>query len=357
MAQDSEEMGEKNESSMWGDINPSEIDNSRLVSPTGDPAVEEEMVSLRPTNLQEYVGQTSLKETLSIACNAAKRREEALDHALFHGPPGLGKTSLAKIVASELGVNFKSTSGPILEKPGDLAAILSGLGPKDVLFIDEIHRLPRIVEEVLYPAMEDREIDILIGQGPTARSIKVKLKPFTLIGATTRTSLLTSPLRDRFGLVMRLEFYNHAELAQIVTRSAHILNVQLVESAALEIGKRSRGTPRIANRILRRLRDYAQERGTGIIDLPVVRDGLKSLQIDERGLDLMDREILLGIIQKFSGGPVGLSTLAASVGEDKETIEDVYEPYLIQEGYLARTPRGREVTMRGYEALGKSKPG
>lgn len=344
------------DSSMWG-MTDDDSQANRLMSPlVGGAQLEEELVSLRPATLDEYIGQESLKENLRIACSAAKRREESLDHALFHGPPGLGKTSLAKIIATELGVQFKSTSGPILEKAGDIAAILSSLGPRDVLFIDEIHRLPRVVEEVLYPAMEDREIDILIGQGAAAKSIKVKLKPFTLIGATTRTGLLTSPLRDRFGLVMRLEFYSPKQLAQIVSRSAKILGVELSDDAAQEIGRRSRGTPRISNRILKRLRDFAQEKANGKINLEVAAAGLKILQIDEMGLDFMDRDILSTIIDKFRGGPVGLSTLAAAVGEDKETIEDVYEPYLIQEGLIARTPRGREATDISYKVLGKTKP-
>jgi Holliday junction DNA helicase RuvB len=314
------------------------------------------LASLRPTKFNDYLGQEALKEGLQIACSATKRRGEALDHVLLHGPPGLGKTSMAKVISQELGVGFRSTSGPVIERPGDLAAILTALPPHEVLFIDEIHRLPRVVEEVLYPAMEDFQIDILIGQGPAAKSIKIDLKPFTLIGATTRTGLLTSPLRDRFGMVMRLEFYTPEQLTQIVLRSAGILGMTIDNDAALEIGRRSRGTPRIANRILKRLRDYAQERANGVVTREVAQRGLRMLDIDERGLDRMDRQILGTIIEKFNGGPVGVDTIAAAIGEDRDTVEDVYEPYLIQEGFLARTRRGREVTTGGYEHLGKQAP-
>ncbi len=315
---------------------------------------EEEIggVSLRPLAFDQYVGQEQVKDNIRIACQAALRRGEALDHVLLHGPPGLGKTSMAKIIAHELSVGFKVTSGPVIERPGDLAALLTALQPRDVLFIDEIHRLPRIVEEVLYPAMEDYQIDIMIGQGPSARSVKIDLKPFTLIGATTRTSLLTSPLRDRFGIALRLEFYSEIELQQIVQRSATILGVEIFPEAALEIGRRARGTPRIANRLLKRIRDFAQERADGVISPEVVNHAVSLLDIDACGLDRMDRAILILIIDKFSGGPVGIETIAAAIGEDHETIEDVYEPFLIQQGFIARTRRGREVTPRGYAHVG-----
>lgn len=313
-------------------------------------------LSLRPNGFEEYVGQSVAKENLKIACRAAKRRGEALDHVLLHGPPGLGKTSLAKIVAKELGVKFKATSGPVIEKPGDLAAILTSLEKDEVLFIDEIHRLPRVVEEVLYPAMEDFEIDILIGQGPAAKSIKIELKPFTLIGATTRTGLLTSPLRDRFGIAQRLEFYSAEELAQIVKRSAQILSIALSAGVSDEIGRRSRGTPRIANRLLKRIRDFVDDGQEGIVSLEVARRGLGALEIDELGLDRMDRMILETIIDKFDGGPVGVDTISAAVGEEKATLEDVYEPFLVQSGFLLRTRRGREVSQAAYKHLGKAAP-
>ena len=324
------------------------------VQELAESGLEEEVggVSLRPLAFDQYVGQQQVKDNIRIACQAALRRGEALDHVLLHGPPGLGKTSMAKIIAHELSVGFKVTSGPIIERPGDLAALLTALQPRDVLFIDEIHRLPRIVEEVLYPAMEDYQIDIMIGQGPSARSVKIDLKPFTLIGATTRTSLLTSPLRDRFGIALRLEFYSEAELQQIVQRSAIILGVEIFPEAALEIGRRARGTPRIANRLLKRIRDFAQERADGVISPDVVNHAVSLLDIDACGLDRMDRAILTLIIDKFSGGPVGIETIAAAIGEDHETIEDVYEPFLIQQGFIARTRRGREVTPRGYAHVG-----
>ncbi|MEZ4598530.1 MAG: Holliday junction branch migration DNA helicase RuvB [Syntrophotaleaceae bacterium] len=304
--------------------------------------------SLRPRTLAEYIGQSKAKENLQVFIDAARARQEALDHVLFYGPPGLGKTTLANIVASEMGVNIKSTSGPVIEKPGDLAAILTNLEEGDVLFIDEIHRLSAVVEEILYPAMEDYQIDIIIGQGPSARTIKLDIPRFTLVGATTRAGLLSSPLRDRFGVIARLEFYNHEELATIVRRSANILNVPIEKEGEIEVARRSRGTPRIANRLLRRVRDFAQIKGDGIITRELADMALTRLEVDQRGLDHMDRLILLTIIQKFSGGPVGLETLAAAVGEEKDTIEDVIEPYLLQQGYLNRTPRGRTATELAY---------
>jgi Holliday junction DNA helicase RuvB len=310
-------------------------------------------VSLRPQSFADYIGQASIKENLEICCSAAARRGDALDHLLLHGPPGLGKTSLARIVAQELGVGFKSTSGPIIERPGDLAAILTSLQERDVLFIDEIHRMPRVVEEVLYPALEDFHIDILIGQGPASKSVKIDLKPFTLVGATTRTALLTSPLRDRFGLIQRLGYYQPEELKLIVLRSARILGMEIDEPAAHEIGRRSRGTPRIANRILRRVRDYAQERASGVATYEVVQSALAMLDIDDQGLDSMDRTILETVIDRFQGGPVGIETIAAAIGEDKSTIEEVYEPFLVQEGFVARTRRGREATPRALAHLGR----
>jgi Holliday junction DNA helicase RuvB len=310
--------------------------------------------NLRPDSFDSYVGQARIKDNLLVACQAASERKEPLDHILFHGPPGLGKTSLARIVAKEMGVGFKSTSGPILEKPGDLAAVLTALSPMDVLFIDEIHRLPRSVEEILYSAMEDCRIDIMIGSGPAARSVQVPLKPFTLVGATTRTGLLTSPLRDRFGMILRLEYYSQEELRKIVVRSAGILGSELKSDAADEISSRSRGTPRIANRILKRVRDYAQVRGGGVVSLKFVQEALDLLEIDQRGLDKMDRNILASIIDKFNGGPVGIEAIAAAIGEDKETLEEVYEPFLLQQGLLARTRRGREVTADGYKQVGRS---
>ena len=312
--------------------------------------------SLRPDSFSSYVGQARIKDNLLVACQAAKERTEPLDHILFHGPPGLGKTSLARIVAKEMGVGFKSTSGPVLERAGDLAAVLTALSPMDVLFIDEIHRLPRAVEEILYSAMEDCRIDIMIGSGPAARSVQVPLKPFTLVGATTRTGLLTSPLRDRFGMIMRLEFYSAQELKQIVQRSAKILGSDIASDAADEISCRSRGTPRIANRILKRVRDYAQVRADGVVSLALVCQALDLLEIDSRGLDKMDRDILEAVIDKFNGGPVGIEAIAAAIGEDKDTLEEVYEPFLIQQGFLARTRRGREVTPMGYSQVGRVFP-
>lgn len=307
--------------------------------------------SLRPTTLGDYIGQSRVKEHLEISVSAAKNRGEALDHVLFHGPPGLGKTTLSVVLANELGVSIKTTSGPVLEKPGDLAAILSSLNERDVLFIDEIHRLNRVVEEVLYPAMEDYFIDIIIGQGPSARSVRLDLKPFTLIGATTRTGLLTAPLRDRFGIVERMDFYNQEELSDIIKRSASILSISITDDASKELASRSRGTPRIANRLLKRARDFAQERAGGIITTDVINQSLKLLSVDSCGLDKMDRMLLEKIINNFSGGPVGIETIAASMQEDKDTIEDVYEPYLLQIGFLSRTPRGRVATDLAYQHL------
>jgi len=312
--------------------------------------------SLRPLRFEDFVGQDRIKDNLRIFIEAAKGRGEALDHVLFCGPPGLGKTTLANIIAHELGVGIKSTSGPVLERAGDLAAILTNLQEHDVLFIDEIHRLNRVVEEILYPAMEDFQLDIIIGQGPGARSIKLDLPRFTLVGATTRTGLLTSPLRDRFGVIDRLNFYSPQELSTIVHRSAGLLRVEMASDAATEIARRSRGTPRIANRLLRRVRDFAQVQGNGAITPGVVFSAMQRLEVDERGFDEMDRRLLLLIIDKFEGGPVGLETLAAALNEEKDTIEDVYEPFLIQEGFLDRTPRGRLATRLAYEYFGKTRP-
>ena len=313
--------------------------------------------SLRPETLAEYIGQDKIKENLHIFIEAAKRRLEALDHVLFYGPPGLGKTTLAYIIAKELGVGIKSTSGPAVERQGDLAAILTNLQRQEVLFIDEIHRLNPAIEEVLYPAMEDYKIDIIIGQGPGARTIRLDIPHFTLIGATTRTGLLTSPLRDRFGIIIRLDFYKPEELRKILMRSAKIMNTPLDEKGAGEISGRSRGTPRIANRLLRRARDYAQIMADGVITGEVAIKALNMLEIDERGFDMMDRKLLLTIIEKFNGGPVGVETIAAAISEDKDTIEDVYEPFLIQEGFLSRTPRGRLATPNAYKYFGISMPG
>ncbi|MBP6484247.1 MAG: Holliday junction branch migration DNA helicase RuvB [Rhodoferax sp.] len=308
--------------------------------------------ALRPKLLDEYVGQAKIREQLEIFISAAKMRGEALDHVLLFGPPGLGKTTLSHIVAAELGVNLRQTSGPVLEKPKDLAALLTNLEKNDVLFIDEIHRLSPVVEEILYPALEDYKIDIMIGEGPAARSIKLDLQPFTLVGATTRAGMLTNPLRDRFGIVARLEFYTPEELARIVKRSAGLLNAPMDAEGGFEIARRSRGTPRIANRLLRRVRDYADVKGTGHISLDIANRALAMLDVDPQGFDIMDRKLLEAVILRFDGGPVGLDNIAASIGEERETIEDVIEPYLIQQGYLQRTPRGRIATLAAYRHLG-----
>ncbi len=329
---------------------------SRLIAPqtTDDDILIES--TLRPRTLNDYVGQEKAKGNLRVFIDAARKRGEALDHVLLYGPPGLGKTTLANIIACEMGVNIKSTSGPVIERPGDLAAILTNLEAHDVLFIDEIHRLSHVVEEILYPAMEDFQLDIIIGQGPSARTIKLDIPRFTLVGATTRAGLLSSPLRDRFGVISRLEFYTDEELAFIVSRSARILGIAIAGDAALELARRSRSTPRIANRLLRRVRDFAQVLGDGTITMKVVQESLKLLEVDEMGFDNMDRAILLTIIDKFGGGPVGLDTLAAAVCEESDTIEDVIEPFLIQQGFLNRTPRGRMATAAAYQHFNRIAP-
>jgi Holliday junction DNA helicase RuvB len=327
-------------------------DEERVIAPEYISDDNEIETSLRPHTLEEYIGQEKAKENLKIYIEAAKNRHESLDHVLLYGPPGLGKTTLAGIVANEMGVQIRVTSGPAIEKPGDLAALLTSLNDGDILFIDEIHRLSRSIEEVLYPAMEDFALDIIIGKGPSARSIRLDLKKFTLIGATTRAGQLSAPLRDRFGVILRLELYSPNELAKIVKRSAGILNIEAEQDGALEIASRSRGTPRIANRLLKRARDYAQVMGNGIITVESAQNALERMEIDELGLDLVDRNLLRAMIENYNGGPVGLDTIAAMIGEEAVTIEDVYEPYLMQLGFLTRTPRGRKVTALGYRHLG-----
>ncbi|MEN9316569.1 MAG: Holliday junction helicase RuvB [Pseudomonadota bacterium] len=333
------------------------IEHDRLVAPkTASPNEEAVERALRPKRLRDYVGQARIREQLEIFVTAARNRAEALDHLLLFGPPGLGKTTLAHIVAAEMGVNLRQTSGPVLERPGDLAALLTNLEKNDVLFIDEIHRLSPVVEEILYPALEDFQIDIMIGEGPAARSIKLDLQPFTLVGATTRAGMLTNPLRDRFGIVARLEFYTDDELTSIVARSAQLLSVQMVGDGAREIARRSRGTPRIANRLLRRVRDYAEVKGSGRIDAEIADAALRMLDVDRVGFDVMDRKLLQAMIEKFAGGPVGVDNLAAAIGEERDTIEDVLEPYLIQQGYLQRTPRGRIATPAAWRHFGYARP-
>ena len=330
-------------------IEKDQLQAERLIAPVAKPQEDAQDRAIRPKSLADYIGQPQVREQMEIFIQAAQKRQEPLDHTLVFGPPGLGKTTLANIIAMEMGVQLTTTSGPVLEKAGDLAALMTNLQPGDVLFIDEIHRLSPMVEEVLYPAMEDYQLDIMIGEGPAARSIKLDLPPFTLVGATTRAGLLTSPLRDRFGIVQRLEFYNVEDLTHIVSRSANLLGVSIEKDGAVEVAKRSRGTPRIANRLLRRVRDYAEVKGDGCISANIADAALNMLNVDQRGFDHMDRRLLLAMIEKFDGGPVGVESLAAAISEERDTIEDVLEPYLIQQGFMARTPRGRIVTPMAYQ--------
>jgi len=331
-------------------------EDDRLISPAGEEGEDAFESSIRPSRLAEYLGQSEVKEQMEIFIKAARQRADALDHVLIFGPPGLGKTTLSHVIANEMGVSLRQTSGPVIERAGDLAALLTNLQANDVLFVDEIHRLSPVVEEVLYPAMEDFQIDIMIGEGPAARSIKLDLPPFTLIGATTRAGLLTSPLRDRFGIVQRLEFYSVDELSSIITRSANILDIPCDRQGALELARRSRGTPRIANRLLRRVRDFAQIKGNGVITEEIAKLAMTMLKVDESGFDAQDRRMLKTIMENFDGGPVGVDSIAAAISEERGTVEDVIEPYLIQQGYLMRTPRGRMVTPKAYRHFGLKPP-